>query len=100
MRKITIEDIRNINELYLKYKTYAAVARETGFSPATVKRYIDINYSLISEDDIHRFDPNTEMPIDDNYLKLFEGLDNYGVLCVLSETEKNEIKELWKEMTV
>ena len=47
-RKVTEEDKILMNELYLKLKTYAAVARETGFSPTTVKRYIiqkKINYA-------------------------------------------------------
>ena len=41
-RKVTEEDKILINELYIKLKTYAAVARETGFSPTTVKKYIII----------------------------------------------------------
>ena len=37
MAKVTNEDIVRFNELYAKLKTYAAVARETGFSASTVK---------------------------------------------------------------
>jgi DNA invertase Pin-like site-specific DNA recombinase len=48
--KVTEQDKIQINELYLELKTYAAVARETGFSPSTVKKYIIPNY--ISQNDI------------------------------------------------
>lgn len=34
--KVTHEDIKKMNRLYLKLKTYAAVSREVGFSPSTV----------------------------------------------------------------
>lgn len=36
--RVTKDDVIKINELYLKHKTYAAVARETGFAPSTVKK--------------------------------------------------------------
>ena len=32
-RKITIDDIHKINELYYKYHNYAEVARQTGLVP-------------------------------------------------------------------
>jgi hypothetical protein len=46
--KVTTKDIENMNNLYLELKTYAAVARATGFSPATVKRYIVPDYQIIT----------------------------------------------------
>ena len=33
MRVVTQSDIKEFNRLYLELKTYAAVARKTGFSP-------------------------------------------------------------------
>ena len=42
--KVSQDEIIRMNELYLEYKTYAAVAREVGRAPSTVKRYIDPNY--------------------------------------------------------
>lgn len=91
MKVITFEDKKQINELYLKYKTYAAVSRITGFSPGTVKKYVRSDYT-----------PRTE-------IKSFEGdlpdfnpqmfrIDDWGPLCVLSDEEIQEIKELWKEL--
>ena len=31
---------------------------------------------------------------------LFEGIDNYGDLCQLSDAEKDEIRALWEELSV
>ena len=44
--KVTQEDKIRMNELYLKYKTYAEVARQTGFSASTVKKYIISDFIL------------------------------------------------------
>ena len=38
--KITQDDILNINRTYLKLGTYAATARELGFSAGTIKKYV------------------------------------------------------------
>lgn len=92
-RKVTEEDKVLMNELYIKLKTYAAVARETGFSPTTVKRYIIQNY--VPKDSIQKNKFNLEIPsIDYDLFKI----EDFGLLCVLSKEEKNEIEELWKEM--
>ena len=92
-RKVTEEDKVLMNELYIKLKTYAAVARETGFSPTTVKRYIIQNY--VPKDSIQKNKFDLEIP-SINY-DLFK-VEDFGLLCVLSKEEKNEIEELWKEM--
>lgn len=42
--KVTESVKIEFNELYLKYKTYAEVARQTGFSASTVKKYIIPNF--------------------------------------------------------
>lgn len=42
--RVTQDEIIKMNELYLEYHTYAAVAKEVGRAPSTVKRYIDPNY--------------------------------------------------------
>jgi hypothetical protein len=97
-RRITIDDIRKINELYYKYHNYAEVARQTGWSASTVRAYVDKNYNPLTEDHIRRFDPNVDMKDFDE--KLFVGIDNYGDLCVLSDEENEEIKELWGELIV
>lgn len=47
--KVTPDDVLQMNILYLEFKTYAAVARKTGFSAGTVKKYIIPNFTLAEE---------------------------------------------------
>lgn len=97
-RRVSVDDIRQMNEIYYKCKSYAETARQTGWSAATVRNYIDKNFSPVLEDKIHRFDPNTEMP--EFSTEMFEGIENWGALCVLSDEEKIEIVELWEEIVL
>lgn len=92
-RKVTEEDKILINELYIKLKTYAAVARETGFSPTTVKKYIITNY--IPKEQIQQNVFNIEIP---SINKEMFDIENFGELCILSKEEKIEVEELWKEL--
>ena len=57
MARLTQEEIKKINELYLQYKTYAAVARELKRAPSTIKKYVDPNYQSEEE-------PKELIPID------------------------------------
>lgn len=90
-RKVTDKDIYEINCAYLKCGTYSGAARETGWSPNTIKKYI-----------VKDFKPEVEIkekftlealgkvePKEEN--SLFEFL-------TLSEEEKEEMKELWNEL--
>lgn len=97
-RRVSVDDIRRMNEIYYQCKSYAETARQTGWSASTVKNYIDRNYSPLLEKDIHRFDPDTEMP--EFSTSMFEGVENWGDLCVLSDEEKLEIGQLWKEIVL
>ena len=97
MKRVTPEDIIQINSLYYKYKNKAEVARITGWSASTVSKYVDKNYAPAAESDIKRFD-KTLMPTFSTVA--FETVDNFGELCVLSDEEKEEIKELWKELAI
>lgn len=97
-RRVTADDIRQINEIYYKCKSYAETARQTGWSASTVRSYVDKNFSPVLEDKIHRFDPDTEMP--EFSTSMFEGVENYGDLCVLSEEERIEIVGLWEEIVI
>ena len=96
--KVTQEDIIKINELYIKHKTYAAVARETGFAPSTVKKYIIPDY--IPQDKIEKkIFTEDQIPQEIDYSP-FKGLTNWAPLCTLTAEEKAEIKELWKEISI
>lgn len=60
-RKLVQEsDIIQMNELYKKLGTYAAVAREVGFSASTVARYIKKDY--IPQDKLNITKFNLEIP--------------------------------------
>lgn len=95
MKLVTQDDIKEINKLYAELKTYAAVARKTGFSPSTVKKYIIEGYTPVDESNFIRFD----RPLPDIDVTIFRTND-WGHLCVLSDDEVNEIRELWKEIEV
>lgn len=97
--KVTNEDILRINELYYKYKTYAETARQTGFSASTVKKYIIPNWAPVASENIIHFDM-TQLPDYTSAAEIFRGVDNYGNLCILTNFEKNEIEQLWGELSL
>ena len=93
MKLVLNDDIKKMNELYLKLGTYAAVAREVGFSPATVKKYIIKDYVAEDELEIKKF----EGPLPEFDSTIFR-CNDWGPLCELSKEEIAEVKELWKEL--
>ena len=99
MAKVTNEDILRINEIYYKVKTYAETARQTGFAATTVKKYIDPNWKPIEQRTIHPFNEEL-MPEVNQAILVFRGVSDYGYLCTLTETEKEEVKKLWEELAV
>ena len=96
-RTITNEQIIEMNELYLKIKTYAGVSRAMGGSPSptTVKKYIIPNYISKENKKLKVFHKD-ELP--EFAIEVFNGVDNWGDLCLLSESERSGIKELWDEL--
>jgi hypothetical protein len=97
--KITTDMIKQINELYVQYKTYAAVAREMGIAASTVKKYVVKDYRPIAERQIKKFEPMVDMPTHFNTSQ-FDNLDNFGELCVHTDEELLEIAELWEELSI
>lgn len=98
-KRVTNEDILVFNEIYYKTKNYAQVARETGFSASTVRKYIDKNWKPIVIENIVRFSLE-QLPDYKEAVKIFQGIDNYGYLCQLAPSEIEGIKELWEELSV
>ena len=98
-KRVTNEDILKFNEIYYRTKTYAEVARETGFSASTVKKYIDKNWAPVASENIIRFDI-AQLPNFTSAAEIFRGISNYGNLCTLTDYEKEEIKKLWEELPV
>lgn len=96
---MTQEKIIEINELYLKIKTYAGVSRAMGGSPSptTVKKYIIPNY--VSKENIKKKTFQKE-DLPEFSTDIFRRVDNWGDLCVLLNEEKEEMKELWEELIV
>ena len=96
-RAITEAVKLKINELYLKYGTYAQVAREVGCAPSTVKKYIIPNFVPENkiEKKIFKWEDLPEFSTEG-----LKGVENWGSLCVLSAEEKDEIRELWSELSI
>lgn len=97
MARVTSEDILRMNEIYYKTHVFAEVARQTGFSASTVRKYVDVNWKPIENENIVKFDMNNLPEFDTT---CFKGIENYGDLCVLTEREQDEMKELLKELVV
>ena len=97
MKRVATEDILQMNSLYFQYKNFAEVARQTGFSASTVRKYVDVNWKPVVSENIIRFEMK-DLPEFDT--TCFKGIDNYGDLCVLTEREQEEMKELWGELSI
>lgn len=97
--KVTNEDILRINELYYKHKTYAEVARQTGFAASTVKKYVIKDWKPVEKKNIVKFDL-ADLPDFTSAVELFRGINNYGNLCILTEHELEQMKELWEELAI
>lgn len=93
-RRVQEEDIEEMNELYLIYNSYSAVARECGWSAGTVKRYIEPGYiskRVVEPKSFHLED----LPKSNLHIFLEE---DWKDLIVLSDEEKEEMKEFKKEV--
>ena len=99
MARVTSEDILRMNEIYYKTRVFAEVARQTGFSASTVRKYVDTKWTPVVSEEIITFSMK-DIPDFKEAAKYFRGVDNYGDLCVLSEQEQEEVKQLWKELAV
>lgn len=92
--RVTTDNIKEFNALYYETKNFSEVARRTGFSASTVRKYVDKNWEPVKE--VKKFTGEVE-EVD---FKIFRGIENFGDLCVLSDEEFEEIKELWKELSI
>ena len=92
-RKVTDKDIIDMNEAFLLCKTYSGVAAATGWSASTVKKYIIPGYASKKE----KIEYNVVVPSIEDTIKML--LNNEAICCV-TEKEKEEMQELWKDMLV
>lgn len=94
-RKVQQADIERMLELYCQLGTYAAVAREVGFSASTVRKYILENQVITPPAAVELFD-TAKLNSEIDYTMFL--VPNWGDLCVLTNDEKNEVEQLWKEL--
>lgn len=92
--RVTKDDVIKINELYLKHKTYAAVARETGFASSTVKKYVDPNF-VLPKKEVKKFDK----PLPTVDFSIFRKSD-WKDFMTLTAQEFDELHELWEELSL
>lgn len=97
MGKVTKDDIIKMNELYQKLGSYAAVAREIGFSASTVSKYVDKNYRKVDETKIVRYKGDLPEFV---VSEVSGAYTNIGDLCILDEEEEEEIRQLWEEIAI
>ena len=95
-KRVSDADMIQMNELYLKVKTYAEVARQTGFSPSTVKKYIIANY--ISQEDIEIVKFDKDIPND--FPPVPTTREEWITLLTLTNEEWEGIEELRKEILI
>lgn len=93
--KVTQDDIKVFNEKYYACRNYSQVARETGFSASTVKRYIIPDWKPVDENTVQKFN----QPLPEFDTSVFR-LENWGSLCELTEVEKEEIRKLQEEISI
>ena len=95
--RVTSEDILRMNEIYYKTHVFAEVARQTGFSASTVRKYVNVNWKPVELDKIIKFDLNNLPEFDTTP---FKHVSDYGAMCILDDEEIDQIRELWKELAV
>lgn len=92
--KITADKIIEINRLYKVKKTYAAVARELGISPGTVKKYVDPDFEDVVADI-----PKTTVSPSSFEVAQFNVLTKKD-LFYLTDKEIEKVKDLRKEILI
>lgn len=97
-RRVTPEDIKNINDVYYTTQSYSKTAEATGWSAATVRKYVISGYELEPPKEEQRFDMSKFPEFFDT--SELEKTENLGEVCVLSDEEIEEMKEFWKEIRI
>ena len=93
MRRVTEEDIIQMNEAYLLCGTYSGAAKATGWSASTVKKYIISGYT--SQIDAAVRESMITLPDLD---KVVANLMQMAHATMLTSEEALEVTELWKEL--
>lgn len=95
-KRITEDQIRDINELYLELGVKKRVAEIVGCSPATVTKYLIPDYvSRANQAELPPFD-ESKIVGPKAYASYQELMDD----CKLSKEEWSEMKEIQKEVLI
>ena len=93
MRRVTEEDIIQMNEAFLLCGTYSGAAKATGWSASTVKKYIISGYT--SQIDAAAQESMITVPVLD---EVIASLRQMAHATMLTSEEALEVTELWKEL--
>ena len=93
MRRVTEEDIIQMNEAFLLCGTYSGAAKATGWSASTVKKYIISGYT--SQIDTAAQESMITLPDLD---EVVTNLRQMAHATMLTSEEALEVTELWKEL--
>ena len=93
MRRVTEEDIIQMNEAFLLCGTYSGAAKATGWSASTVKKYIISGYT--SQIDAAVRESMITLPDLD---EVVTNLMQMAHATMLTSEEALEVTELWKEL--
>lgn len=98
-KRITEEQIVQINELYAKIKVKSRVAKELGVSPATVTKYLIEGYVPLAEQKIEKFDKEPSPLNEELFLEKdkFQFINNF---LKVSEQELVELETLREEILI
>lgn len=98
-KTISSEQIIEINELYKECGTYAEVARRTGVSASTVRKYVNPNYVAMADLKVQRCDIGACREIIQSFTLSKEEMLKEDILN-LSESEIADIHTLWEELSI
>ena len=93
-KRVTNEDIIRINEIYAATKVYAETARQTGFSPSTVKKYVNPNFKILDK-------PMEKIEFNHMAFPPFpQKGQEWRELMILTDSERKRILDLQKEVMI
>lgn len=95
-KRVSEKDIEEINEVYISCHNVSKTAEVTGWSASTVRKYLIAGYTAAA--------PSTENEVlvvpEEDIDKVIEALVSNPAITVVSNEEKNNLKNLWRRMKV
>lgn len=99
-KRLTDNDILAIQECYSKIGTYSGVAKELGFSPSTVKKYVLLSQELQPQtkekENFSSFTP----PLDLKGIQIPKNRAEWAKWCSLSEKEIQETLSFTRNLSI